>query len=364
MSVDTYKGDTHAKRLARLHFWMRIRDYFGDTFRSRRFAYLASSAGGDASVLDGLGVPADQQLAIDIDAVALSRFHDRHPRVPIALGDAGQILGGWAGRKFDVVFLDLCCNPSPRCASLLKRASRATRHGSIFAYAFQRGREAPGLMAAFKTAMDAAEPSRAKVAAAFGERPRVGYDQKNGRPLTPKELAKIQSRAEDGRGMWLYNHLFDDCGTRACVPLTLCSLFYQSTTAWSAGTPMAIMAKWMFYVTQGPFAEERDRAVKRNIGRLVEEDRAAVAIKLHGADSYFANIVRHHRDVDAMPVGSGWDNNGDYSMVGVEDSVATASMLDGIGLDAARLLNVSKGTLAAWRAHATRGTYDKGEAAE
>lgn len=132
--------ETLAKKAARYTIWRRVMQDLGDQrFTQSRFLYLAGAGGGDASVLRGLGVPVDRQLAVDMDAVALAGFREKHPDVPTLHGSVTDVRG-----YFDVVFLDFYCNiESPRLTGWLQHGYRclARRSGSYFVFAVLYGRE-------------------------------------------------------------------------------------------------------------------------------------------------------------------------------------------------------------------------------
>ena len=68
--IDTYKGESAGKKLARCAFWQRC------LFRRpepRRIAFLASREGGDVGTLSALGVPISSMVGIERNEEAASQ---------------------------------------------------------------------------------------------------------------------------------------------------------------------------------------------------------------------------------------------------------------------------------------------------
>lgn len=117
-----------------------------------------------------------------------------------------------------------------------------------------------------------------------------------------------------------------------------------------------------------PWTRIKDRAASRgNPGNsLVLEDLDRLQYEGAGKGSHMRiQLFRVSRRDEALAT---YDRiiakGGDYLTQNLKRcnhrmAVAQAARLQANGVDPAKALSVSMGTLAAWRAHATRGTYDK-----
>lgn len=348
--IESHRGDTLGKRLARLSFYLRIRAWCGNTaFARMRFLYLASFEGGDASVLKALGIPAEQQLAVDINAESLRDFSAEHPDVPTWHGDVGRL----GGRKFDCVFLDFCGNVSHRtietCVSAAALVPR--RDGAVFAWAVQRGREHPTW--------------KPKIAEA-----RELLRTHNGLPLDDAE-----ARMSDGRSLVIYDPVAIAMERERITLHTLCKLTYLSVdpkerAAGKPGTPMLICA----YVTTAmprswsaqKFARKRAEMMRAHVAELKLASALNVSevsgVATHG-DALARFVATGGRDTErAVRFAHAGGAGADYHDAVSQSALAAAiSDCDDLGIDAALALNLDDGRVAALRAHRTRGTYVKKE---
>jgi hypothetical protein len=136
-----YKGDSHAKKSARLRVWELVLKTIGTkAFRKGLHLFLASREGGDASTLRGLGVPDQAMLAVDLDAKALSEFRRHYPDVPCRHQDVGDVLDEYH-RKLESVWLDFSSQVTENTLKRVGRAVQAIRPGGVLACTFAIGRE-------------------------------------------------------------------------------------------------------------------------------------------------------------------------------------------------------------------------------
>lgn len=139
--VTTYRGDSHAKKSARLRVWELIQKTIGRTaFRQGPHLFLASREGGDASVLRGLGVLDRALLAVDIDAHALQEFHKHYPNVPCRNQDVAYVMSEY-NRKLESAFLDFSSQVNENTLNKVRFALRAIKPNGVLACTFAIGRE-------------------------------------------------------------------------------------------------------------------------------------------------------------------------------------------------------------------------------
>ncbi|HEV8462063.1 MAG TPA: hypothetical protein VGQ38_15290 [Gaiellaceae bacterium] len=317
---DTYLGDSPAKKLARLSFWRAVRAGLSKPFRESTFFVLASREGGDVSVLLGLGAAAHQIVAVDREAEAVAAFRKKWPSVRCELGEADAVADVL---RPDVAFLDFC---SPVGAGVLATAGRVAgrvRLGGLFGVAVLKGRENAVLIEAKPSRSERralAAQRRKKVFCSgstrrlLGELKASGYDEKTARDAwLERELNPNAMNAYGGIGadptfnrvLTISSAIGAQNPSRWFQPAR--SWSYKSTTNSSAGSPMVAA---LYNVRRG------DLSVMIDYGDPV------------------------HEDVKA-------------------DDAAVRNAALALGPDAALLLNLPPATLAAWRAHATRGTYER-----
>lgn len=136
-----YRGDSHAKKSARLRVWELIHKMVGHTaFHQGPHLFLASREGGDASVLRGFGVPDRAMLAVDIDARALQEFHRNYPDVPCRNQDVAYVLSEYS-RKLESAFLDFSSQVNENTLNKVRFALRAIKPNGVLACTFAIGRE-------------------------------------------------------------------------------------------------------------------------------------------------------------------------------------------------------------------------------
>lgn len=344
-----YKGDSLGKKLARVYLWARIVEHLraigaGD----ETVAYLASREGGDAGTLKALGWPAAQQLAIDRDAGALALFAKRHPDVPTALGDIGAVVAA-APARFAAIYLDFCSPGTNAALDLIARCAARVRPGGRMAYCALRGRE--------RGAKSAAIVSSAADTRAFSldvTQQVFGLDEATLEATLaelPQAFQNAKKRAHDGRSDLFQSYVQRRLAPQRIAPRYVTYLAYQSETLTSRGVPMMIDDWVVEYYGRGIALERFNRlraeAAWRGAKQRVEQTLLA---RVRLGKNMVARLPL--RDVAELPGCSV-----DLVEAGTGDLVEVSYELDAMGVDPASALNVEPGSLAAWRAHHTRGSY-------
>ena len=299
----TFKGDTPGKKLARLETWRIIFDALGrDRFLSGRYLFLAGPDMGDASVLLGLGVPAERLVAVDYESVAASSAAYSFPQVTVHHEDVLHTIERACTEKttYDAIFLDFC---APIIESNLDTVGLAILEGlsrsGIVACTFLAGRE-----------QDSTGGKRASVLAM---RNRVEAALKN---LSIEDRKKWEDAIPYlARLSVLQKELLQRTRPLGAVPVPLACIFYKSRSEGELkGMPMCT------YIA---------RSVMNS--KLSIDDQLRVALEESPEIFFFDPSTKEL---------------GEYAV-----------KLTELNYDPKLLLNATKGTVAAWKAHASRGTY-------
>lgn len=319
MSEDTYKGESPSKKMARASYWRLVADRLGDRFFTGKHVVLASREGGDIGVLTAMGVAPENIVAADIVKSAADACAAKWPSVEVVHGDVADVVERYA-KDVRSVFLDFCGPICTETVQVGRRVLRVLKYGSIFGVALLRGRErgevevneerplnraARRAIAAMKrkggTERNAANmmewqiSGRADARVAMEEASEEG-DQPSGYKRAKAFLALVHATAVNPwQGVTHAYEIID----------------YQSVTKESRGVPMSIALCVKERVTQG-----------------FTRDSAPHKYRVVSAQHYTDEMIRAY-------------------------AVSEAS-----GESPHLLLNVDKATIAAWKAHATRGTYD------
>jgi len=311
----TYRGDSVGKKIARYFFWQNLsRTMSSDIskFNELSFLYLASHEGGDASVLRGLGVPAHRQLAVDRDPEALAAFHARWPDVPVEQGDVADVVERLK-KRFDVVFLDFCAHLSDEILrTVVRTVAVAGKSLGCLALAYMRGREKGPFY-------EDIEFKRGRTTVSGT----VLIDETTDKSLDGRHdllTARLESR--------LLPHRID-LATRGVYT-------YQSRTDASPGSPMAISEYLLMRL---------DRNMPLRAYMRYKRDRSEVALK--------EAIKTETGKKAALAV--------DYDFWNEEHLRTTVLVVMDkhqlTSTQAALAFNIDPKTVAAWKAHNTRGTY-------
>jgi hypothetical protein len=358
---DTYKGESPAKKFMRLHYWIRVSDELGnDRFRSGRHLVLSSREVGDVSALIGLGVPPTNIVAIDCNEGAIRQARKKFPNVRFSHCNVHKLPKKLRG-KFTSAYLDFCC---PITRDLMRECAKFAKlflsDGALLGLTFLMGRERDKL---FKERL--ADMPYAEIWGYFVEEKGVlrnyppdeirdlcetlsRFGAKNFLEFYCREVsgqeglmdgveASIRSMKRDPvcRQVWRMEAAADEAMDRAMDMgffLTRVENWtYQSSTKKSRGVPMCCS----LMTVRKPFVR---RASRKKVQQWYYEH---VISRLHESGEERRN---HLERVDVSDVRD--------SALWWADRVGSHT--------AALLMNLSPGTLAAWKAHRTMGSYEDG----
>lgn len=322
--ADTYKGESLGKKCARAWHWLVVRRYLGADFLSGKHMFLASREGGDAGVLLALGVAKSNLVAVERDAEAAKSFAARYPDVPLFVGDVANVTRSRHVRGALVsAHLDFCSWYTP---NVMKTALAVARFGlrsrSILSVGAMSARETPA--------------SYARVEA-----------NKSGR------LSRSLAAAENcfARQRVLSEELTIEC-LREGPPVIVRQM---SAVAYHSGrTPMSFS---LLAVYRGASKEQVRKEALRHFDahrQCVDSSRALDALVANMDKPLVLwpqTIVVAGRTEIANPLFIGRAS----PQIALDIADVLTSEIQSV--DAAQVLNISPGRLAAWRAHATRGTY-------
>lgn len=318
--IDTYKGESVGKKLARMAFWSTaLGNLRKGPFTGATFTVLASREGGDISTLAGFGVPLAGITAVDRCAEAAMECRVRWPGANVVHGSVEACVTA----QTDALFLDFCAPIGAETLTTCRSCITQMTNGALVGLAFLKGREN-----ATTLPIDAPRPNR---------RERRIF-------RTLERRAKYQTTVAIMQAMYglrainAHDLLADESGTPASrrfaallavLPrhMTLQALdyiYYQSDTQLSRGVPMLI-GLFRLHVRKRPCGR----------GRYFRDDEYSTwertAPNPRGFDGSDADLLRQ--------------------------AVLEIYERDGGPDLAAMLFNLPRSTVIAWKAHATRGTY-------
>jgi hypothetical protein len=344
---DTYKGDSPAKKLARAAMWQEMAK--SGMPEKGPIVFLASRDMGDYGCLKALGL-AHRAVAVERDADAFDAARARFPEADVRHGDVVDVV-----RKLKVppaaVCLDFCGPIGPETLSVSAGVLMRLKPGCMLAMGVLRGREkvAPGPISKHKEygfLKAYGESRHGRRMLASGKTPPL-VALTLGIPTSgPAAIADIMGNFHKkypdaevapatSRLYTLVLAVTNVAGGEVVLNL-LGGLNYQSETVHSRGVPMTF-------------------AVCRVAARNTRRGRGH-----HGGTRSAGSWEYDFSQKEASFRARG---SADWTSVEPMDIRAKALSLSAEGLDAALMLNLPPGTVAAWKAHETRGTY-KDEAAE
>lgn len=296
-----YRGDSDAKRIARLHWWRQASWLMGGASAqcafdpNARFLVLASAVGGDIGVLTSLGVKQAQITAVDLEEAAIASCRQRWPDVDYRVGDVANVARAM-GRVFNCALIDLCGQASKRSVDTLTTVARhALKDGAVFGWCVMVGREQPRL-----------REQLAEVAASW-----------------PGMVTGFAGRS---RNVHVVEQLHDRLLPNRIAVLPVNDWQYQSSTDESVGVPMTMM---ICSVVRAPLASLS--GLRRRVARRM--DAVGATIQSLPASIFGGGAVPRPSRTQMLD---------------------TARRLDGYGINAATALGIPRGRLAAWRAWASR----------
>lgn len=301
-AADTYKGESDAKKVARLMYWDQVRLAIPGTFMQRPHLVLASREGGDISVLLGMGVAPENIYAAEINSEAAAACAAKWPGVAVINADvravAEQMRGKWAS-----AFLDFCGNFAEGVLEAAAAVVKALPLGAAFGIGVLKGREGASTGAPLNRRQRRSLSAYARTTAA-----------------APPVKSALQ-------------HVAGEVGARAVVRANVAAV--GSTDA-------------------GRYAAIRDAIYLRTAGRRALRKVRCIAYSSGASPMLIcATLVSTVAEVDFVKTPAALPD------VTVDKS-AVPQLIRRAAVErdnAHLLLNVPKSTVAAWRAHATRGTY-------
>lgn len=337
--VDTYRGESPSKKLTRLEFWNYVKTQLTDEqFIRGKKLVLASREAGDVSLLLGSGCDPKSIIAVDREESAVQAVRERFPNVPVFHGDVVDVARKHR-HELVIAHLDLCSPLSRRSANLvLKSMLHGLRDRTLIGAAFMYGREGESTrdeLSRERQEIQQLTEDLRQQQGIFTPGIREGLIR-NYLPRVANELFADNDflPATEGSGKAAENvivricyltELLEEMGEpHFCVPYSLRTWFYKSHGKGSTGSPMLY---WLGRV---------HRPYTKNVKKFNEKLNALILE---------ASLTHEcvHVDIDDEQLRE------DTVAIGKDFGVSTA--------DLAMIMNIPKGTIAAWKAHHTMGTY-------
>jgi hypothetical protein len=293
---DTYAGESWAKKLARARYWELVHTHFLTRIIPGQHLVLASRECGDLAVCDALGY----------DCVGAERNHDAYKTAFAKYGDRvvfGDVARVASGRRLCHAFLDFCGVLNGVSAQTVADVAEHISVGGLLGVAFQKGRDPYELKSAIQPRsrrerrMLQATSRRAGLGHAFFSGESVG--QADIQQETPSVRRALLLASSICLG-WVKNR-------HPCYVRLVRILEYTGHRV-----PMMV---GLFHIRGRPTLE-----------------RDADDVQLHG----------DRIAIEELP-------SGDEARVAVRSLI-----LDGTD---PRIFNIQPATVAAWKAHQTRGSY-------
>jgi hypothetical protein len=136
----SYKGESPAKKVARLILWQDINSMLGPKFRSGILLSLLSPEAGDVSVQLGLGVPADYILGVDRDKHAAAAAQYKFQDVRCLNTDVAAAATRYKGRIV-AAHLDFCSCMTSETLNKVAQVESCLAKGGVISCAFMAARE-------------------------------------------------------------------------------------------------------------------------------------------------------------------------------------------------------------------------------
>lgn len=313
-----YRGESFGKKAARLSFWEKALSVLQEKDLPIRALVLASREGGDISTLLGLGVPRESIVAVDIDRFAVQSCLEKWgpPVLHMSLEEA---IERHKDEPFTVIHADFCNVVSAKLVNSLARViTRGVRCDTLIGVVIKRGREKSRGTVQYAHKIARREKRRTKL-------------DTSPQPFQFVDNLKFWAGHTEQKHRDQYSGVYRELGlaielANAGLPLDLhVGIDYQSRGEKSNGSPMSC---YLWSLSAGnPRMWEAEVFADTDKGFM----RAWFARRYPLDDC----IVDYRR---LTPKG--------FKELVVQYSSFTP--------DAHLLFNISKGTLAAWKAHDTR----------
>lgn len=349
--ADTYKGESPSKKLARYSFWMSVAGLLGqERFQGGKHLVLASREAGDVSVLLALGVKPKNIIAVDHNAEACALAQKKFPEVRFICDDVAKVARRF-NRECISCLLDFCAPMMPRVLDgVLQVALQVLKDDGILGCAFLSAREQGELKDDVEASRREAEE---ELEACLGQ---VDEDLRDELLCNPDSLREYGlehigswvSDLEHGghrmrerlrqfrvlvrehgvqsstvRVFALSKQIFNRCAKFNVFTRPKRAIYYCSDTRKSKGVPMLI---YMSQISRAPPRWSFDRFVRTMADRYPND------LSVPKVDT-FSLTENDLRDL----------------ILGLQEKHPR--------MPVSLLYNVSKGTIAAWKAHRTMGTY-------
>lgn len=349
--ADGYKGDSVAKKIARLEFWLRVCELYADKDRSKmKVLVLAGPQSGDVACLLGLGFSPANIVAVDVERDRVEKVRKRFPDVRVYVGDVEAYCRKHE-REFDIAFLDWCDPLRPVVFRRTTSCMRAVRSGGLLAVEILNGRDMPSWI---KDEIDYMKEQWKLRHEKLAITNKLAGDALT-RPMTPffakfcEDQLKVAiscaketwSTARSNAIAWL----FDPDMVRRETPIRVTELKYWSVDDASerGKSPMLLQA---FYIHRHHKALPKQERLKIAGDAFVRE-RAV----LNGHAPWWFIGKASADELRIVP-----------SAIGFKREVSEQARESGVD-KAALLYNVPKTSVCAFLAHYTRGTYGPTSAA-
>jgi hypothetical protein len=334
--VDTYKGESWPKKLARAHFWLSACVLLPE-FRGSPILCLASREGGDISVLKGLGVDPRNIVAVDICEEAAAAAKTLHPDVDIRCMDVADVIAQRDG--FLVSLLDFCGPISVAIARTIAAVAKKTRATGLLGVALLKGRETRVarnfLDSEFRTAYAADKDNRlTRALARRGVEVRLRYEDEGWN----REVL-VSSLVEEA--------------DKTVLLQSIAAISYQSITKKNRGVPMMLTVFMPKRLNRYSLAKSKLRAMK--------SFNEYVRLSLFAQLAEMGEVERNRWLSSDTPPPAPLDKEVPTSLDACKlEAVRILIAAKQHGVNGPAILNISRGEAAALLAHHTMGTYDEG----
>lgn len=136
-----YRGETDAKRVARLILADSIRQQLGGVAIRGSKAICLAGDGGDARMLRAMGMPVGDIVCVDRDEDALSKVSKLVPGADFRLGDIRPVIGSLEDDSVCCALLDFCGHITRGVRSAVRLMSRKLQIPGLLSVTYLRGRE-------------------------------------------------------------------------------------------------------------------------------------------------------------------------------------------------------------------------------
>lgn len=308
--MEDYKGDSPGKKFARFTYWQGVLKQMGaKAFMEKKHLILVSKEAGDIPLLLLLRVPPKNIIAVDQNPRAAYLAQEKYPQVEVVCTDVVKLAAEYK-RSIGSALLDFCGYlDSGYVERVMKVVQLGLSSTAVLGCTFLCGREKDTeyleLLESYKQG--------------FLDRSDLDYG--------PGEASALSALA---RANLLWNMLMVGGVKKGLVFKPLQLLFYMSSTKNSHGVPMCMLLMGVqreLTVNRGQKAAIR--SIKENMLEM-----PALSVKN-------CNITEEElRDLI-------------LDRIEKEEKMGENGLAKHIG----PAYNISAGTIAAWKAHRTRGTY-------